>query len=139
MIRFILCVFLFAACSQPPTGLAENEISATENVSSETGQTVKFRVETVAANLEVPWDDCVRAGQSNVFHRTTGQSARYRKRKTPRRADFHRSRCRTVERKRFDGFVAASEFRRQSVCLSGLRISRGRQACSRCALQIRRQ
>ncbi len=55
MIRFILCVFLFAACSQPPTGLAENEISATENVSSETGQTVKFRVETVAANLEVPW------------------------------------------------------------------------------------
>ena len=55
MFRFILCAFLFAACGQPPTGLAENEILAPQNVAGETGQTVKFQVETVAANLEVPW------------------------------------------------------------------------------------
>jgi glucose/arabinose dehydrogenase len=55
MFRFILCAFLFAACGQPPSGLAENEILAPQNVAGETGQTVKFQVETVAANLEVPW------------------------------------------------------------------------------------
>ncbi len=55
MFRFILCAFFFAACGQPPTGLAENEISATQNAAGETGQAVKFRVETVASNLEVPW------------------------------------------------------------------------------------
>ncbi len=55
MFRFILCALLFVACGQPPTGLAENEILTTQNAAGETGQAVKFSVETVAANLEVPW------------------------------------------------------------------------------------
>ena len=51
-ILFLLFVF---ACDQPPTGLAENEIVTTQT-SGETNQNAsKFRVETVAGNLEVPW------------------------------------------------------------------------------------
>lgn len=38
-----------AACGQPPKGLAENETVATQKSDA------KFRVETVASGLEVPW------------------------------------------------------------------------------------
>ncbi|MGI8788855.1 MAG: PQQ-dependent sugar dehydrogenase [Pyrinomonadaceae bacterium] len=54
MFRLILCSLLLLACGQPPKGLAENEIVTTES-SAENKDGAKFRVETVAANLEVPW------------------------------------------------------------------------------------
>lgn len=52
----IVLVFLLlaAGCGQPPAGLAENEVVSTE-ATANSGQTVKFRVETVAGGLEVPW------------------------------------------------------------------------------------
>lgn len=43
------CSFLIAACGQPPKGIAESETLATQKGD------VKFRVETVASGLEVPW------------------------------------------------------------------------------------
>ncbi|MBA4183012.1 MAG: PQQ-dependent sugar dehydrogenase [Acidobacteria bacterium] len=55
MFRFILCALFLAACHQTPTRLAENEIITSENAVGENGKAVKFRVETVASNLEVPW------------------------------------------------------------------------------------
>ena len=45
--RLIFCSALFAVgCGQSPTNLAPNEVAASS---------AKFRVETVASNLEVPW------------------------------------------------------------------------------------
>ena len=44
------------ACSQPPTGLAENEIVTTQGTSETmSAGAAKFRVELVASGLEVPW------------------------------------------------------------------------------------
>lgn len=54
----IIALLVFASfvvnCGSPPEGLAENEILTTQNEADSAAQT-KFRVETVAANLEVPW------------------------------------------------------------------------------------
>lgn len=44
----IILIFFTVGCGQPPKGLAQNEtLTAKDNV--------KFRIETVAAGLEVPW------------------------------------------------------------------------------------
>ncbi|MCY7377180.1 MAG: PQQ-dependent sugar dehydrogenase [Pyrinomonadaceae bacterium] len=52
----ICLILLTLACSQPPKGLAENAVVTTEADSENGGgAAVKFRIETVAANLEVPW------------------------------------------------------------------------------------
>ncbi len=51
IIFLILC---FSTCHQPPRGMAEKEIVTTE-ADSENNEAVKFRVETVASGLEVPW------------------------------------------------------------------------------------
>ncbi|MGI9054405.1 MAG: PQQ-dependent sugar dehydrogenase [Pyrinomonadaceae bacterium] len=55
----ILTAFLFAGnCSDASSTFSESEIQTTgENLSSngDTNSAVKFKVETVAANLEVPW------------------------------------------------------------------------------------
>ncbi len=48
-------VLFFVGCAQPPTGLAENQIVTTESVNAAGSDGAKFRIETVAANLEVPW------------------------------------------------------------------------------------
>jgi glucose/arabinose dehydrogenase len=50
-ILFFLALF-FPGCGSPPPGRSEGAIGAARG---ENGQTVQFRVETVAANLEVPW------------------------------------------------------------------------------------
>ncbi len=53
--HLIFCVFLFNfACGQPPKGLGENEILTAQKLSPNETPT-KFRVETVATGLEVPW------------------------------------------------------------------------------------
>lgn len=52
LIFFLLSFFI--ACHHPPRGLAENEIVTTET-DSESNAAVKFRVETIASGLEVPW------------------------------------------------------------------------------------
>ncbi len=83
MFRFILCALLFAAYGQPPTGLAENEIPATRNVAGENGQAVKFRVETVAADLEVPWAKLLKHRTVRfIFQPRTATDAAARQRKT---------------------------------------------------------
>lgn len=51
---FICAVSISTACGQPPKGLGENEIVTSQKLSSNETQT-KFRVETVATGLEVPW------------------------------------------------------------------------------------
>lgn len=48
-------MFLALACGQTPRGLTENEIVSTEADAENGAAAEKFRVETVAANLEVPW------------------------------------------------------------------------------------
>lgn len=55
--NYLALIFLFLltfSCNQTPTGLAENEIVTTEG-GIEKKDVAKFRVETVASNLEVPW------------------------------------------------------------------------------------
>ena len=49
---------ILIGCGQSPKGLAENEVATTQNVPSDENDNqtaAKFRVETVAAGLEVPW------------------------------------------------------------------------------------
>ena len=68
---FLLTVLLCnAACAAD--GADFPVVPASKNVP-------KFRVETVAANLEIVVNR-FRAGRTNIFDRTTGKSARYRKR-----------------------------------------------------------
>src|SRR5688500_13253098 len=43
------CLWLAAACGQPPRGIAENQMLATQKGDA------KFRVETVARGLQIPW------------------------------------------------------------------------------------
>ena len=53
----IFALFLIG-CGQPPTGLAENEVVSTQNIpngENANQSAAKFRVETVATGLEVPW------------------------------------------------------------------------------------
>src|SRR5919106_26927 len=45
----VLLVLISAACSQPPPGRGAGEVVASSNTP------VKFKVETVFSNLEVPW------------------------------------------------------------------------------------
>ncbi|HXG92405.1 MAG TPA: PQQ-dependent sugar dehydrogenase [Blastocatellia bacterium] len=57
---FILVIALFIACSNAPTGKGDGEIgTATRVASNDAGESlsdpVRFRVETVATGLEVPW------------------------------------------------------------------------------------
>ena len=55
---FLIIIFVISAavgCGQPPKGLAENEIVTTQNLTNNNNGTVKFKVETVAENLQVPW------------------------------------------------------------------------------------
>ena len=58
---FIITLFSFllmGSCSEPPPGLPKNEVQTTQslpNAENNSASTVKFKVETVAANLEVPW------------------------------------------------------------------------------------
>ncbi len=58
----IFMVFCAFGCAQPPAGLAENEIQTAQNIAGGGGQgganntsETRFRVETVASGLEVPW------------------------------------------------------------------------------------
>lgn len=61
--RFVyltIVILLAIGCSQPPRGLAGNEIVTTESINiNENGENsvteTKFKVETVASGLEVPW------------------------------------------------------------------------------------
>ena len=46
---FLVSVAMAVGCGQKPKGLAENEIILTQKGDA------KFRVETVATGLEVPW------------------------------------------------------------------------------------
>lgn len=52
-------LIIVLACGNAPKGLAENEILTTQNLSvgsdNKKGGAAKFKVETVAENLEVPW------------------------------------------------------------------------------------
>ncbi len=53
-----LVIFLFSfsfACNQSPAGLSENEVVTTQATNGVSAASVKFRVETVASGLEVPW------------------------------------------------------------------------------------
>jgi glucose/arabinose dehydrogenase len=53
LFSILICLPLICAgCGAPPQGRGEGETGAARG---ENGQTVRFRVETVAANLEVPW------------------------------------------------------------------------------------
>jgi aldose sugar dehydrogenase len=54
IIALLVFALFVAGCGSPPEGLAENEILTTGNGANGASQT-KFRVETVASNLEVPW------------------------------------------------------------------------------------
>ncbi len=56
----VLCILFIVGCisSSAPTGLAENEVITTKSLSENTIQSeseIKFKVETVAGGLEVPW------------------------------------------------------------------------------------
>jgi len=55
-VLFSLLTLLSFACGHPPPGRGAGEVEATSQNSSsgQIGQ-VKFRVETVVSNLEVPW------------------------------------------------------------------------------------
>jgi aldose sugar dehydrogenase len=48
---FVLSLWIFTACSEPP-GRGTGEVGS---VKGNDGQSVRFRVELVASNLEVPW------------------------------------------------------------------------------------
>ena len=58
---FVIALFSFlfmGSCKDAPPGLSENEIQTTQslpNAENSSASAVKFKVETVAANLEVPW------------------------------------------------------------------------------------
>ena len=116
MVFYFLIFSAFGAlgCASPPSGLAENEIRTAQNIPGESAANVpaetKFRVETFAVGLEVPWAFAFLPERKYAFYRASGQSQAYRKRKAARRAGFRRSRCRAFERERFDGHFAASEF-----------------------------
>ena len=51
----LILILLTISCGQKPRGLAENEIVTTVADSADNSAAEKFRVETVASNLEVPW------------------------------------------------------------------------------------
>lgn len=51
---FFCTILLNLACSQPPKGASENEIFTAQKIAPNETAT-KFRVETVATGLEVPW------------------------------------------------------------------------------------
>src|SRR5690349_5626495 len=48
-VLLLSCALLVAACGQAPKGMAESETTATQQGDA------KFRVETVATGLQVPW------------------------------------------------------------------------------------
>ncbi|HEY6401825.1 MAG TPA: PQQ-dependent sugar dehydrogenase [Blastocatellia bacterium] len=53
LFSILICLVMFCAgCGSPPPGRGEGEIGVARG---ENGQTVQFRIETVASNLEVPW------------------------------------------------------------------------------------
>jgi glucose/arabinose dehydrogenase len=53
--QLIFCtIFLNFACGQPPKGASENEVFTAQKISPNETAT-KFKVETVATGLEVPW------------------------------------------------------------------------------------
>ena len=52
-LSFLVLLLALAGCSKPPPGRGEGEVSAAQGRG---GQPLQFRVETVASNLEVPWD-----------------------------------------------------------------------------------
>lgn len=45
----LCCLFLLASCGAAPTGFADNQVFETQ------GKDVRFRIETVASGLEIPW------------------------------------------------------------------------------------
>lgn len=53
-ITFWLSILIITGCGQPPKGVGENEILTARNFVNK-GNDIKFRVETVATGLEVPW------------------------------------------------------------------------------------
>ena len=78
MSHLIIFLFFFAlGCGQQPTGLAENEVVATqslpvgENNSSATA--AKFRLETVASGLEVPWAFAFLPNRNMLFTERPGR------------------------------------------------------------------
>lgn len=50
----IISMAIAVGCGQKPKGVAENEIFTTKSLSNE-GKPVKFKLETIATGLEVPW------------------------------------------------------------------------------------
>jgi aldose sugar dehydrogenase len=53
LFSILICLPLICAgCVSPPPGRSEGEIASAQG---ENGRSVQFRVETIAANLEVPW------------------------------------------------------------------------------------
>ena len=66
-------IILTLACGQPPTGLAEKEVAATENRPENGGAATKFRVEIVASGLEVPWAFAFLPGGNLLFTERPGR------------------------------------------------------------------
>lgn len=66
---FLISAFFLAcaACGRPPKGLAENEIVTTESGDA------RFRVETVAAGLEIPWAFAFLPGGGMLFTERRGR------------------------------------------------------------------
>lgn len=51
---FLVSILFISGCGQPPTGVGQDEIFTAQNLVNK-GNDIKFRVETVATGLEVPW------------------------------------------------------------------------------------
>src|SRR5688572_26205181 len=61
LIILLTIVTLMGSCSQPPSGASPDAVFETENQQS------RFRVETVAGGLEVPWGLAFLPGGNNIL------------------------------------------------------------------------
>lgn len=52
----LLILLIGGGCGSPPPGRGAGEVATTNPAAGAGGERVQFRVETVASNLEVPWD-----------------------------------------------------------------------------------
>ena len=67
LIFLVVSLLVTTACAQQPKGLAENEVVSTSK------NDVKFRVETVASGLEVPWGFAFLPGGDLLFTERPGR------------------------------------------------------------------